>query len=115
MRCFVSAKLHNLCVTGASVAYHGSVSIAADLLAAVAITPYEQVHVINLATGHRWITYAVPAPAGVFTLNGGGARLGAEGDRCVVLAYRQEESFSGARVVYCTEDNQIAERLDYAP
>lgn len=114
MKMFVAAKLHNLHVTDKSVDYHGSVSIAASLLAAADISPYEQVHVINLANGNRWITYAVPAEEGMFTLNGGGARLGEIGDCCVALTYRQEEAFSGAAVVYCTSDNQIEGVLHYA-
>lgn len=114
MKTFVAAKLHNLHVTDKNVNYHGSVSIASPLLEAANIAAYEQVHVINLHNGRRWVTYAVPAPTSVFTLNGGGARLGEIGDPCVVLAYRQEETFSGAIVVYCDTANGIQEVLCYA-
>ena len=31
-----------------------------DLLEAAAIRPYEQVHLVNLNNGERWITYAIP-------------------------------------------------------
>jgi aspartate 1-decarboxylase len=113
MKTYVAAKLHNLHVTDKSVDYHGSVSIAASLLKAAGIEPYEQVHIINLSNGHRWITYAVPTQDGVFTLNGGGARLGEIGDACVVLSYRQSNAFQGAKVVYCTSENEIAEVLHY--
>jgi aspartate 1-decarboxylase len=114
VRTFVAAKIHDLRVTDKSVDYHGSISVAADLLDAAGIAPYEQVHVINLTNGARWVTYAIPAPAGAFTLNGGGARLGEKGDRCVVLTYRQSAAFEGAAVVYCDGANGIRETFLYA-
>jgi len=114
MRTFVAAKLHNLHVTDASVDYVGSVTIASELLAEVDIRPYEQVDVVNLNNGSRWTTYVLPGDTpGVFTLNGGGARLGVVGDRCVVIAYRQAEAFPGARVVFCDKDNRVERRVEY--
>ena len=101
MRSYVSAKLHNISVTDKSLQYDGSVGIGRDLLEAVGIDEYEQVQIINLATGARWTTYAIAINAGRFSLNGGGARLGEFGDRCVILTYAQRESFSPARVAYC--------------
>jgi aspartate 1-decarboxylase len=116
MRSFVSAKLHGLRVTGKSVAYEGSVSIDETFLALAGIDPYEQVHIVNLANGNRWVTYALPIEApGVFTLNGGGARLGELGDECVVMAYRLEERFSGARVVFFDHANEIVSSRHYPP
>jgi aspartate 1-decarboxylase len=107
MRTFVAAKLHNLRVTNKNIDYHGSVSISEELMRAVGIAPYEQVHVINLNTGARWVTYAISAAQpGIFMLNGGGARLGEVGDPCVVMTYKQEASFSGAIVVHFTTDEQ---------
>jgi aspartate 1-decarboxylase len=114
MKTFVAAKIHNIRVTDKSVNYHGSVGVSTTLMQATGIEPYEQVHIINLNNGNRWITYAVPTNEGAFTLNGGGARLGEIGDVCVILSYRQEEVYSGATVVYCDAHNQIAEVLRYA-
>lgn len=113
MNTFVSSKIHGIRVTDKSVEYHGSVSISAELLRAAGVATYEQVHVINLTNGARWVTYAIEAPAGEFTLNGGGARLGEVGDVCVVLTYRQEREFSGARVVFCDPKNRVAEITSY--
>lgn len=100
-RTYVHAKLHGVTATDAAVAYYGSVTIGNDLMAASGIEPYEQVDVVNLNTGGRWTTYALPGPDGVFTLNGGGARLGVKGDPCVVMAYESSTEFHGARVVFC--------------
>lgn len=43
MRTYVSAKLHGMVVTDKSVAYNGSVSIDAHLMAQAGIQPYEQI------------------------------------------------------------------------
>jgi aspartate 1-decarboxylase len=113
MRCFLAAKIHDLRVTEKVLLYEGSVAIDAGLMQAAGIAPYEQVHVINTNTGNRWVTYALPAGQGVFSLNGGGARLGEIGDRCIVLTYRFQQFHSDAQVIYCDEDNRIAKRLTY--
>ena len=113
-RTYVAAKLHNLTVTAASVAYVGSVTIGTDLLDAAGIAPYEQLDIVNLSNGARWTTYALAGPPGVFTLNGGGARLGLPGDRCVVMTYAATDGpFPGARAVFVDEANTIVRELAY--
>ena len=114
MRTFIAAKLHGLVVTGCRLEYHGSVTIADDLLDDVGIDPYEQVHVVNLNSGARWVTYALAGPPGTFELNGGGARLGVVGDRCVVMTYQQAEAFPGAVAVHVNALNGIHRRVPYA-
>lgn len=113
MRTYVAAKIHDLTVTDAHLRYIGSVTIDAELLGAAGIDPYEQVDIVNLNNGARWTTYALPGDPGVFTLNGGGARLGELGDRCVIMTYRQAPEFPGARAVFCDEQNRIVRQLDY--
>lgn len=116
MRTYVSAKIHGIRVTGKSVHYNGSVSICEHLMGLVDIKPHEQVHLVNLTTGARWVTYALPAERGVFTLNGGGARLGEVGDEVVILAYQTEpvQTASGkAMVVFCDRANQVRETMAY--
>jgi aspartate 1-decarboxylase len=115
LRSYISGKIHGITVTGASVGYHGSVTIAAELLAAAGVAPYERVHVVNLGTGARWDTYALPGDPGVFTLNGGSARLGVPGDRCVVMAYALAESAPGATAVFCGDRNKITGTESYPP
>jgi aspartate 1-decarboxylase len=113
LRTYVLAKLHGIAVTAANVDYHGSVTIGQVLMAGAAIEPYEQVHVVNLNSGQRWVTYAIPGEGPVFELNGGGARLGVVGDRCVVMAYGQAESFPGARVLELDDHNMVIRANGY--
>lgn len=117
-RTYVGAKLHGIRVTDKHLRYEGSVAIDADLMRAVGIAPYEQVHVVNLNNGERWITYALPATRvegqlPVFSLNGGGARLGEIGDECVVLTYTQSDSFEGALVLHLDADNAPVRHVQY--
>ena len=114
-RSFLLAKLHNCTLTGANLEYTGSISIDCNLLDAVQILPYEQVQVVNISNGERLITYAIPAPAGsgVVELNGAAARLGAKGDRAIVMTYGQltpEEIANHSPTVAIVGDrNQILE------
>jgi aspartate 1-decarboxylase len=53
------------------------------------------VDVLNITTGARFTTYAIPAPAGSGTIgiNGAAARLAQKGDLVIIIAYaRMEEA-----------------------
>lgn len=113
MKEYVQSKIHNITVTAKSLDYHGSVTICSNLLVQSKIEPYQKVDVVNLSTGDRWTTYAVPGSKGSFELNGGGARLGEIGDRCVVIAYQSAIQFPGASVVFCDKYNNIESTLTY--
>ena len=85
----MKAKLHRAAVTQADLHYEGSISIDADLLDAAGILPHEQVDVLNINTGGRFTTYAIPAPRGskTFGINGAAARLAQIDDRIIVVSY----------------------------
>lgn len=114
LRTFVQGKIHGVRITECKLRYNGSAEVDTALLKASGIVPYEQVQIVNMNTGARLVTYAFPGQTGEFTLNGGAARLGAVGDDCIVIAYRQEERFTGANVVFVNPaDNSIAETMQY--
>ncbi|MCS7083331.1 MAG: aspartate 1-decarboxylase [Bacteroidetes bacterium] len=85
------SKLHRLVVTEANLYYEGSITIDQELLQLADILPYEKVQVVNLNTGARLETYAIPGPRGsrIVCLNGPAARSGAPGDEVIVIAYAQ--------------------------
>jgi len=118
-RSLLLAKLHNCTLTGANLNYMGSVSIDRTLLDAAGIVPYEQVQIVNSANGSRLITYAIEAPAdsGIVELNGAAARLGAAGDRVIIMTYAELEAAEVAshrpKVVMVGEGNQIMQVCDY--
>ncbi len=114
LRTFVHGKIHGIRITECKLRYNGSAEIDTELLNAVGIAPYEQIQIANMDNGERLITYALPGQNGQFTLNGAAARLGAKGDQCLIIAYRQEEKFSGAKIAIINpEDNSVREMMDY--
>jgi aspartate 1-decarboxylase len=110
---FVSAKIHGIVVTGKSLDYRGSATIPKGLMDAAGIAPFEKVQVVNKANGNRWETYAIVGPPGVFTLNGAAARQGEVGDECLVICYRIEGRFSGAKVAFVGPGNGIDRVASY--
>lgn len=91
LRTMLKSKIHRATVTGTDLHYEGSITVDRRLLDAAGILPGEQVHVLNVNTGDRLITYAIPAPRGSGTvmLNGPAARAGVPGDKVIILTYGQ--------------------------
>lgn len=118
-RSLLSAKIHNCTLTDANINYMGSISIDRTLLDAAGILPYEQVQVVNIANGERFITYAITAPpnSGAIELNGAAARLGVKGDRLIIMTYAQfsEEELKNyyPTVVMVDQNNRILEVRRY--
>jgi aspartate 1-decarboxylase len=113
MRLFCKGKIHGATVTEARLDYEGSVSIDAGLAAAAGMVPYEVVQITNTATGVRWKTYVMAAPAGSGTicLNGPPARHFQPGDRIIILSEalltEAEVPQTNARVVFVDGLNRI--------
>jgi len=85
----LKSKIHRATLTGADLHYEGSIAIDSLLLEAANILPNEQVHIKNINSGSRIITYAIPAErgSGTIMLNGPAARTGMAGDMVVIMAY----------------------------
>ena len=83
------AKLHQATVTQCDMNYEGSITIDQDLLDACGILIHEQVDVLNINTGGRFTTYAIPGKrgSGIIGINGAAARLAQNGDRVIILSY----------------------------
>jgi aspartate 1-decarboxylase len=122
-RTLLRAKIHSCTLTAAHLNYMGSISIDLALLEAADILPYEQVQVVNVANGNRFITYAIAAPAGsgAIELNGAAARLGVTGDRLIIMTYAQftaaELQNYSPKVVFVDERNRlldISHKIEYA-
>ena len=117
----LKSKLHLATVTRADLNYHGSLTIDPILMEAVGIVPYEAILVSNVATGQRAETYALVGTrgAGQIELNGAMARIGAPGDKVIVMAFGEysPEEIEGHRPKVVTLDakNRIVETLDYPP
>ena len=90
-RFILKSKIHRATLTGTELDYQGSITIDEDLLERADVLPGEQVHVLNINNGQRFITYAIAAPrgSGTILLNGPAARLGTIGDKVIIISYCQ--------------------------
>ncbi len=118
-RTLLLTKIHNCTLTATNLNYMGSISIDQILLDKAGILPYEQVQVVNVTNGQRFITYAIPALAnsGAIELNGAAARLGNSGDRLIIMSYGQftleELKTYSPTVVIVDEKNRLLEVRRY--
>ncbi|MCF7729269.1 MAG: aspartate 1-decarboxylase [Chthoniobacterales bacterium] len=96
--CLLKSKIHRATVTGASLDYEGSLTIAADLAERVGLLPYEKILVGNMANGERFETYVIygKVGSGVIELNGATALLGKIGDLLTIMSYAWMEATSEA-------------------
>ncbi|MGZ3652917.1 MAG: aspartate 1-decarboxylase [Bdellovibrionota bacterium] len=117
----MKAKIHRAKVTQANLAYEGSITIDKSLLEASGIYAHEQVHVVDIDNGERFVTYVIEGKpgSGVMCVNGAAARLVSPGDRIIVIAYchcsREEAREHRPRVVLVDDKNTIKEAYDLKP
>ena len=88
----LKSKVHRATVTGADIAYVGSISLDPRLMERADILAHEQVQVLDVDNGARLETYAIPGGEGEVCLNGAAARLVAVGDRVIVLTFADYEA-----------------------
>lgn len=110
------SKIHGATITEANLYYEGSLTLDTDLMRAADLVPYERIQVVNLNNGSRLETYVLPGEAGAgdVALNGAAARLGAVGDRVILISYSHyDESEVAAhepRVVFVDDKNRMVTR-----
>lgn len=116
LREMCKSKIHRATITEADLHYNGSLTIDRDLMDAADLYEYEKVQVVNINNGSRLETYVIEGErgSGTICLNGAAARLGAPGDKVIIINYAQMEDEEArnlsARVVMVDEQNHI----DYA-
>ena len=91
MRTMLRSKIHRARITEVNVDYEGSITIDKLLMDAADLLPYEQVAVLDINNGSRFITYVIEGEkgSGVIGINGAAARLVAKGDITIILSYCQ--------------------------
>ncbi len=111
--CLLKSKIHRAVVTGASVDYEGSLTIASDLAEQVGLLPYEKILVGNMGNGERFETYVIYGlhGSGAIELNGATAHLGRIGDRLTIMSYawitREEAVRHRPSVIVLDEKNAV--------
>jgi aspartate 1-decarboxylase len=111
-RTMMKSKIHRATVTDANLHYNGSVTVDPELLAAADILENERVDVLDITTGNRLTTYAIPgAPGrGEICLNGAAAHLVSRGDLVILVSYaeyeEQEARAHRPKLVFVDERNR---------
>lgn len=87
----LKAKIAYAKITDANLLYEGSITIDEDWMDEVGLFENEQVHIVNLNNGERFVTYVIKGERGSKTiaLNGPAARKGLIGDFLHIIAYAQ--------------------------
>jgi aspartate 1-decarboxylase len=112
----LKSKIHRATVTATELDYEGSLTIDRDLLDAADILPNEQIHVWDVTTGARLVTYALPGPpgSGVVQVNGAGAHLVHPGDLVIVATFAEMDEAEARRhvplVVLVDDENRIVSK-----
>ena len=109
----LKSKLHRATVTGASLHYEGSLTVAEDLARKAGFLQYEKILVGNINNGERFETYLIYGHPGtkVVELNGATAHLGKVGDRLTIMSFAQVPAELSAKhqptIVRLDEKNDI--------
>jgi len=112
-RNMLKSKVHRATVTMADLDYVGSIEIDLDLMEAADLIENEQVHVWNITTGQRFITYAVEGPrgSGVICVNGAAAHRANVGDLVIIASFVALDDAEAKRynpkLVFVDENNRI--------
>jgi aspartate 1-decarboxylase len=115
-RIMKKSKIHTATITGLQLYYEGSVTIDKELLDRANILPGEQVQVVNINNGERFVSYTISGErnSGTIELNGPAARLAAIGDRIIIISYAmiddQEAANFQPRVLFLDEQNRPAKQ-----
>jgi aspartate 1-decarboxylase len=112
-RTLLGGKIHRATVTQADLHYVGSITIDADLMTSAGIVDGEQVHVVDITTGARLVTYAITGAAGsgVIGINGAAAHLISPGNLVIIMSFLQvheaDRTAHQAKVVHVDSANGI--------
>ncbi|MFA6636122.1 MAG: aspartate 1-decarboxylase [Candidatus Omnitrophota bacterium] len=89
LRTLCKSKITNAFIVDKEMRYSGSIGIDKAIMEAADILAGEQVHVLNMANGERFVTYAIEEKenSGRIVLFGPAVRKGEIGDELVLLAY----------------------------
>ena len=119
-RQMLKSKIHRATVTDCDVDYVGSITVDTDLMAGADLLPNEQVHVWDVDTGSRFVTYVLEGEAGSGTIqvNGAAAHLTRPGHKVIIASFAGYEAEDletyDPVVVHVNDSNEITE-IDSRP
>lgn len=115
-RIMKKSKMHAATITGLELYYEGSITIDRDLLEQADMLPGEQVQIVNLNNGERFVTYTIAGErgSGAIELNGPAARLAVIGDKVIIISYGQYDDAEAKAlepiVVFLDQNNRPVQK-----
>jgi aspartate 1-decarboxylase len=113
-RNILKSKIHRATVTETNMDYEGSLTVDASLMKAADMIPFEQVHVYNITSGDRFVTYIIKGEegSGVIGVNGAAVHKASKGDLLIIATYTlmddEESSFFCPNVVLVDKNNKMS-------
>lgn len=94
MRFLLRSKIHKATVTGADVAYVGSITLDEVLMEKVGLWPGEKVQVVSNTSGARLETYVIAGErnSGIVQMNGAAAHLIKTGEEIIIMGFELVDS-----------------------
>src|SRR3954447_8213087 len=108
----LKSKIHRATVTDCDVDYVGSITIDTELMEGADLIANEQVHVWDVDSGARFLTYVIDGESGSGTVqvNGAAAHLTEPGHRVIVASFAAYDESELERyapvVVHVDRDNR---------
>lgn len=104
MKEYLTSKLHNIVVTGANVAYTGSIKIDEDLMDTVGLEEHQKVLVSSNSSGARLETYVIKGArgSGIVEMNGAAAHLIKTGERIIIMGFSFLEKAVAPKIFIAT-------------
>ncbi|HNS16824.1 MAG TPA: aspartate 1-decarboxylase [Bacteroidales bacterium] len=109
----LKSKIHRATITDSNLNYMGSITIDEDLLDAAHIIENEQVHVLNVNNGERFVTYVIKGKrgSGEVVMNGAAARKVEIGDIILIVTYAvmdpEEAKHHSPVILFPDKDNKL--------
>ena len=109
----LKGKIHRATVTGANLAYVGSLTLDEDLMEAAGFREYEKIQVLNITNGNRIETYIIRGErsSGDVCINGAAAHLIHKNDLVIIVGYCQlteEESiYHMPKIIHVNSQNKV--------
>jgi aspartate 1-decarboxylase len=119
-RQMLKSKIHRATVTDCDVDYVGSITVDPELMGAADMLPNEQVHVWDVDTGSRFVTYVIEGERGSGTVqvNGAAAHLTRPGHKVIIAsfaAYDDADLDGYAPIVVHVDETNRAVAVDSNP
>ena len=114
LRSLLKTKINGATVTQTEPDYEGSITIDEGVMEKADILPAEELLILNVNNGARFITYCIKGKRDSRTvcLNGPCARLAKVGDKVLVLCFssfsEEEAKKHKPRIIHLDESNRIS-------